>query len=267
MNARIPCGLLFLAALPTACSSAYSVDNVCLTSVKAECHFEFACCTETERNFVANNGFGFGQASDESSCIDLGAKFQCSRFSVVSDSVKAGRFAYDDNQAAACWDPVVEAADKCDAAGFFNAQSRLNAPVCDPFAGKGLVDQGAFCFVNEECKDAGECVIAHSPTVVTAEGRCGAPPPATGSPCPADGFCGTGSICNGFINAGEGEGEGGGPPPPAPTPSCQPFAKDGEPSPNGAQFCESGTCGGNPPVCGKASTGGETFDICHGGAQ
>jgi hypothetical protein len=241
---------------------------VCLTSVKAQCHFQFACCTETERNLVGNGNFGFGQATDEESCIELASKLQCGRFTEVEDSVKAGRFSYDENKAAACWDPVVVAADKCDAQAFFVAESRFNAPVCDPFAGKGLAAQGAFCFVPEECADNGQCVIAHSGNVVSAEGRCGAPPPAAGAPCPSDGFCGTGSICSGFFGGGEGEGEGGGPPPPAPTtPTCQPFLADGKPCPNGAQFCESGTCGGNPPVCGKPSTDGETFDVCKGGTK
>jgi hypothetical protein len=273
--------VLLVLALVGACGNCddaeFSVDNVCSTAVRAECHFLFSCCVESERDQLQEGIGGAGQTgtifllgSDEQSCVDFNSKESCERYTRVSESVAAGRFAYDDDKAAACWRPFVDAADQCDINEYAEQAQRSFARICDPFAGVGLVKVGGECFVNEECQDGGQCVRDQStnPAVaeVTARGTCGAAPPAPGEACPADGFCGLDAICsNGLFNGeGEGEGEGGPPPPPPPPATCGALFADGQPC-GEAQECASGLCGGRAgSVCGRSFTDGEDLELCKG---
>jgi hypothetical protein len=162
--------LLFLA-----CASPTSLDGVVEASVRAQCHFAFACCTAPERaTFLSSSDF-----RDEGTCVSESLEQGSELDNIVARAkavVAKKKGAFDEARAQECLQPVFDAQNSCDAdvvfGGGFVGDGR-----CDDDAARGFVTgnvkDGGACDDDIECADFGTCDTSGGDAgVVTTKGKC-----------------------------------------------------------------------------------------------
>jgi hypothetical protein len=162
--------LLASMGLASSCNflTPFAGDQLGETVVKARCHFIHACCAAGEWDNPA-----LGQFSDltgyrsESECVQEEVEEGTNSWfgipgSAIRQAEQAGRFSFDNNQAALCLQPFVDAANKCDAdAVIGDAGEPLDPVLCDFSAppGDGKVKDEDPCYFAWECATKGsQCV-------------------------------------------------------------------------------------------------------------
>ncbi|HEY4220145.1 MAG TPA: hypothetical protein VGO62_02360, partial [Myxococcota bacterium] len=115
MSAR----LFALASVSLAMASCYvfeptSLDGFAEASIRAQCHFAFACCTPAERASVE----GGSESRDEGTCVDESLRQGSEVNAVVARAkavVSANKGTFDQKRADECEKGVLDAENNCDA--------------------------------------------------------------------------------------------------------------------------------------------------------
>ena len=193
----------------------FAPDQACETSVRAQCHFTYACCTATERDTFARSldTLGF---RNEGECVDELLKngtAECGNALAVQEASQENRFTYDTALAQKCLQPTIDALNQCNTDALSNpAKAAADDPCANlgfadgNFAfGKGKVKADKECFQDFECVDPGSVCevkvddnVADGNVVVTSVGLCKAPA-KEGEDCSAagsNGACEPGTFCN-----------------------------------------------------------------------
>lgn len=179
-----------LAALPACnlmCPS--RADQFFETTVRAECHFAFACCTAGEGDILRDVASGLpnmSQYRDEAHCVEerleegsLGNELARG----IAQAEAAGRFSFDYGVAQGCAEGRINALNNCDADFILGDKAPLEtAEVCETVPGDGLVADGGDCFFDFECQIKGSRCLPPSALEDIA-------PCAGDDDCASDEFC------------------------------------------------------------------------------
>jgi len=137
----------------------YNADQVFETSVRAECHFFFACCTAGEADILAATGDDFGDLArfrDEATCVEERLEEGSEAnlfFRGIVQAEQAGRFRYDAAIAQKCGEGRINALNNCQADIVIGDEGALEvAEECLGTPGTGLVKDGKPCFFDFECE-------------------------------------------------------------------------------------------------------------------
>lgn len=190
---------LVLAA--TACQPASHPDRLAETLFNNVCHFNFDCCTPSERAVFSSLG---GGATSKAACVEELNDTFGGAFNIASAAVENGTAVYDAEEAERC--SIQAAIDSCDAQtvlgvpenqGFNQLLFGIDAtdPLCAALAQRafvrGTVADGDACTNSVDCADFGTCVFDDDDET---EGTCRAPA-KEGEDC-AERSCGVGLRCN-----------------------------------------------------------------------
>jgi hypothetical protein len=140
-------------------------DQFVETVLRAQCQFQFRCCTPSERN---------NSSRDEATCVENA--LESGGASIIGDRAKSavdrGAATYDNELADRCVRTITDAANACEPDAFFNG----NDPECSNGFARGFtvgtVDDGDDCVDSFDCADEGDCIVEEDPTVVTVAGEC-----------------------------------------------------------------------------------------------
>jgi hypothetical protein len=224
----------------------FSAEGYCETEARAICHFEYQCCTASERVDTFMNGFLLHHT--ESECVEEYVKAVCGSTATVVESVEQGRARWDEAEAEACYRPFIEALEACDATMAFTF-----APGSDACKGylSGTLADGATCFEDYECESRSSAcatTIGDDPSapLITSKGTC-TPSPGEGEDCPL-GKCAEGLFCN-FVSS-----------------RCEPTRADNMPC-NDSEQCLSRFCNGTTALCTSSEDATLEVDMCEGPAR
>lgn len=167
----------------------YAPDQLVESTIRAECHFYFACCTAGEADVLAAQG-RFPDLStfrDEDHCVrermEEGSELnEIARG--ITQAEQAGRFRYDYATAQLCAEGRINALNNCNADFVLGDEAPLDTPeACEIVPGDGLVGDGKPCFFSFECAIPGSQCL---------------PPGVLGDPdtCTVDDDCASDEICN-----------------------------------------------------------------------
>lgn len=154
----LPLGLT-LAVLPSCyLMCPYNADQFVETTIRAECHFWFSCCTAGEHSneaaavrFAALNKF-----RDEASCVQerLEEGDDANELiRAVTQAEQAGRFKFDAVTWQTCQQPRIDALNNCDADFVLGDGAPLEVPeACRELPpGAGAVPSDGDCYFDFEC--------------------------------------------------------------------------------------------------------------------
>ena len=200
---RTLAGIATLLGVLSACDPPTHPRNYTNTILNALCHFEYDCCTPTERaTFLP-----FSAASSKDRCLEELNDSVGGFMNVPAEAVDRGTATYDAEAAERCTADLRTASEQCDAAAFvspsggfsFNSIVFLVAPndaECQALANRGFtrgtVKDGDDCINDVECADFGDCVVEDEEDFAIA-GKCKAQL-AEGDDC-AEGICQPGLFC------------------------------------------------------------------------
>lgn len=211
----------------------FAPDQLFETQVRANCRFQFQCCTAAERSV---------QFLDEATCVEANFEQNASQALIgqrAQQAIQAGNAEHDAELAERCLRPFLDAANSCDPNVVFGVGERDLACVAGQsrFFTVGLVKDGDDCIDDLECADEGDCVVDNDePEVISLAGKCRSRA-GDGDDCD-ERECQTGLAC---IRDGEG------------TPTCQEVELKGKgDSCFDDEECDTGFC---KPVAG----GGRCF--------
>jgi hypothetical protein len=167
----------------------YAPDQLVESTIRAECHFYFACCTAGEADILAAQGRfpDLSNFRDEDHCVrermeEGNALNEIARGIVQAE--QAGRFRYDYATAQGCAEGRINAMNNCNADFVLGDAAPVETPeVCEFVPGEGLVRDGQPCFFDFECAIPGSQCL---PPVVLTEPEV----------CASDDDCGRDEICN-----------------------------------------------------------------------
>lgn len=170
----------------------YAPDQLVESTVRAECHFYFACCAAGEADVLAGAGFpDLSTYRDEDSCVrerlEEGSGLNSFQRGLVQ-AEQAGRFRFDYATAQTCNEGRINALNSCNADFILGDARPVDVPPeCLEVAGDGLVKDGAPCFFDYECAIKGsQCLpprVLENPDTCTGPDDCG-----RNEVC-VDGFC------------------------------------------------------------------------------
>jgi hypothetical protein len=165
----------------TACQPASHPDRLANTLFNNVCHFNFDCCTPSERVMFSSLG---GGAVNKAACIEELHDTFGGAFEVASAAVEAGTAVYDAEEAERC--SIQAAIDSCDAQtvlgvgqsqGFTQLLYGIDATDDDCLLlasrafTRGTVKDGGACTSFIDCADEGTCTIDEG----ESKGTCVAP--------------------------------------------------------------------------------------------
>lgn len=140
----------------------YNADQFVETTIRAECHFWFACCTAGEhQNPAAAARFGdLSRFKDEGTCIQERLEEGSEANELIrgiTQAEQAGRFKFDVAVWQACQQPLIDALNSCNADFVLGDARPLDVPEqCqDVPPGTGLVPDGGDCYFGYECAAKG----------------------------------------------------------------------------------------------------------------
>ena len=152
-----------------------SLDGLAEASLRAQCHFAFACCTAPERaEFTSQASF-----KDEGTCVSESLDTGSGSNNVVDRAkavIAANHGTFDQKRADACVKPLIDAQTNCDSKADLGGKP-IGDATCGADAARGFVvgnvKDGGKCNDDIECADFGTCDRSDAdPNTVTTEGKC-----------------------------------------------------------------------------------------------
>ena len=200
-------GIATLLGVLSACDPPTHPRNYGNTILSSICHFEFDCCTPSERAAFLR----FSQASSKDRCLEEVNDGFGGLMNVAAEAVDRGTATYDAEAAERCTATLRAASDQCDSAAFasptggfsFESIAFLVDPrdaECQALASRGFtrgtVKDGGDCINNVDCADFGTCIVTDEDgedLVVAGECRAGL---AEGEDClDSNASCQPGLVC------------------------------------------------------------------------
>lgn len=181
-----------LFAIATACSFS-SPEATTDTLIEAQCKFIYGCCNPYERQGTSSHDSQAECVAESKKSDDVTEQLQA--------SAAAGRIDWNAQQAAACFQPVLDAVNQCDAGAFFEARSQADCDVTALVVGK--IPDGEPCYEDYECATPNSSCTREeneeeTGQVVTFLGKC-VPPKKAGEGCSFGDACEEGTYCSGSV--------------------------------------------------------------------